>query len=240
MADPYQAGATLGEALFGDRQATYQGELRKAAQGHDALEQARRSRALALIAETQNQQRSGITPELLGRALGGDVGAQAELGARTLGSNQTINLSQLGQFETPHFGEATNTRFDALGLGEEPQDIALANRATAFTQGEDYQPTRVLGGAYVPDAATLGGDEPFTVVPTPATAAQIDATQRRADAAVDRSNRAPAPRTKPPTAASDENAVLAEARAALAKGADKAKVQARLRERGYSKLAGRL
>lgn len=235
MADPYQAGATLGEALFGDQTATYQGELRKAAQGHDALEQARRNRALRLIDEARQTQRAGITGELVQAALGGDLGAQAELGARTLGSNQTVDLAHLRDFGQPHYGEAQNIRYEGL-LGDDP-DIGRANRATAFVEDKPYQPIRELGGAYIADAATLGD---LDAIPTPSTLSQIEAREAATQIAREKASRPPAARVKPPTAASAENDVLAQARTAIANGADKEAVKARLRDKGYSKLAGRL
>lgn len=244
MADPYSAGKQLGEAIFGSQDKTYRDELGDVARSESAIEVARRNRAQALNEIAQQENRGKITPDLLGRALGGDIAAQAELGAATLQSNQTINLGQLGEFQRPHYGEAQNTRFDALGLGEAPADIGLANRATAFTEGRDYQPVRTLGGAFIQDAATI---DSLNAVPTPSTLAQIEATERRTQAAVDRANRPPAPRatkpdrpTKPPTTAQAEATVLADARNAIAAGAPKAAVVKRLKDNGYSKLADRL
>lgn len=236
MADGFRA---LGEVLGGARdQSVYDQALKGAYQTEGALQQARRQRALALIDASRADARSAVTTDLVGRALSGDVAAQAELGAQVLGSNQTMNLGQLGKFQQPHYGEAQNIRFEGL-LGDTP-DVARANRATAFVEGEDYQPTRVLGGAFVPDA--MGIDD-IHAVPTPQTLANIQATERRADAAVARANRPPAPRSnpgRPPTSAQVEDAVLAQARDAIARGASKDAVKARLQQRGYSKLAGKL
>jgi hypothetical protein len=240
MADGFNAlGRELGAAIGGGGDtAAYDKALRGAYQAEDALQQARRSRSLALIDAARQTARGGITPDLVQRALGGDVGAQAELGAAALGSNQTVNLGQLGDYQQPRYGEAQNIRFEGL-LGDNP-DPARANRATAYVEGEDYQPTRVLGGAFVPDA--MAPDD-IRAIPTPQTLANIEATERRADAAVARSNRAPAARgggDKPPTTAQAEAAVLAQARDAIAKGADPAQVKARMKQRGYTKLADKL
>jgi len=240
MADGFNAlGRELGSAIGGGGDtATYDKTLRGAYQTEDALQQARRARSLALIDAARNTARGGITPDLVGRALGGDVGAQAELGAAALGSNQTVNLGQLGKYQQPHYGEAQNIRFEGL-LGDTP-DVAEANRATAFVEGKDYQPTRVLGGAYVPDAMTI---DAVDAVPTPQTLANIESIERRADASVRRADRAPARAErpdKPPTTAQAEADVLRQARAAIAAGADPAAVKARMKKSGYTKLADKL
>jgi len=241
MADGFrELGQVLGSALGGGSgdTATYDKTLRGAYQTDSALQQARRNRSLALIDAARNSARGNITSDLVGRAMAGDLGAQAELGAAALSSNQTVNLGQLGKFQQPHYGEAQNIRFEGL-LGDTP-NVAEANRATAFVEGEDYQPTRVLGGAFVPDAMTI---DSVDAVPTPQTLANIEATERRADAAVARANRPAAAHTtsgKPPTTAQVEAEVLAQARDAIARGADPAAVKARMQARGYSKLAGKL
>lgn len=184
--DPFKAGQNLGKAILGDADDTYQKEVRQIAQGETAIQQARRARSQALIDAARVDARKAVTADLLARANAGDLGAQAELGASVLGSNTTMSLGQLGEYQQPRFGEVSNIRADALGLGEDPVDIPLANRAGAYLSGKDYQPIRAEGGAYVADGATLGD---LDVVPTPSTLSMIEsreATTRRADARAER------------------------------------------------------
>lgn len=187
--DPYKAGQELGSAIFGGgAPGTYEKQVRAVGQAETAIQQARRARSQALIDAARLDARQAITADLVQRAMAGDLAAQGELGASTLGSNSTVSLTQLGDFQQPRFGEVSNIRADALGLGEDPVDIPLANRAGAFLSGKDYQPIRAEGGAYVADGATLGD---LDVVPTPSTLSMIEARERSADRA---DRRATAPR----------------------------------------------
>lgn len=231
--DPYKGGAKLGAALFGDGSGAYDKQVRAAALGESAIEQARRNRSLALIDAARLNARQNLTADLISRAQAGDTMAQGELGAAALGSNSTVNLGQLGDYQQPHFGEASNIAFDALGLGEEPADISLANRARAYIKQAEYQPIRAEGGAYIADGTTLGDD--FHVIPTPTSLATIQAKEA-ASARADR--KAAQPRaTKSAKPLSGEALELSNARAAIQAGADPAAVAEMLSGRGYPALA---
>lgn len=233
--DPYKGGAVLGEAIFGSGSPdAYEKQIRSVAQSESAVQQARRARSLALIDAARQEARSKINADLLGRAMAGDLAAQSELGASVLGGNQTMDINHLRQFGRPHYGQNVNAAQEALTLG----DIPTYNKFTAAAAGDPYQPVRQLGGAYIPDGTTLGDIE---MVPTPATAASISQGQQRTNAAVAKAGRAPAGRTnKPPTTAQAEAVELANARAAVAQGADPAAVAGALRARGFPNLASKI
>jgi len=274
MADPYSGFRALGEALGGKigTPGVYEDTLKKTYSTEEQLQQARRARSLAMIDDERLKNRQAITGEALG-TLGFSPEAQGVL-ANILGSNSTIDMKKLGEFQRPGYDvaakiaqsallgtpavpvpvDADETAMYAHSLGTSPTlpsapDAATYNRARAYMEGKDYQPIRVVGGNMMADGATLGDAD---LIPLPQTLAGIQAVeartqqgQERTAAAIAKSNRPPAPRSsssagKPPTAAAAEASVLAEARAAISAGAPIGAVKARLKERGYSKLAGRL
>jgi hypothetical protein len=248
MAQPgYEGFAALGQMLGGGvgKPGVYEDTLKKAYSADEQLQQARRARSLALIDSGRLDNRNAVTPALLQAALGGDIEAQATLGSSVLGSNSTMNMGQLGDYQRPHYGQNLNTAQEALEAG----NIPTYNKFNAAAEGKNYQPVRALGGSYIEDGVAL---DDLDMVPTLGTLnaikrtdAAIDQGQQRTNASVAKSNRAPASHSsggggKAPSAAAAEAGVLAEARAAIAAGAPKAAVAGRLKERGYSKLAGRL
>lgn len=243
--DPYKGGAILGEAIFGGgTPGAYEKQVRSVAQSESAVQQARRARSLALIDAARQEARSKISADLLGRAMAGDLAAQSELGASVLGGNQTMSLGQLGKFQQPRFGEASNIRADALGLGEEPVDVPLANRAGAYLSGKDYQPIRAEGGAYIADGATLGDLDMVPTLPTLNTMQRTEASiaqgQQRTNAAVAKSGRTSAGAGRPATTAQNEARELAQAREAVAQGADPIAVANTLKARGFANLASKI
>lgn len=237
MADGYsRAGDALGTLLGGGAQTkgVYEKTLKQAYDVEQALQDARRARSLAIIEAGRETSRAAVTPDLLQAALGGDITAQATLGASVLGGNHTMNLGQLGEYQRPHYGQNVNLAQDALEAGR----IADYNKFNAAAAGKSYQPVQVLGGAYVPDGMTI---DTIDAVPTPEVLSRIEKNEVLGQAAMTRANRAPAPKApKPPSTASMEADVLAQARAAIAQGASKEAVKARLIDRGYSKLAAKL
>lgn len=185
--DPFQAGATLGDAIFGSTAGVYDEAHTKASRARDAMFQARRSQAQALIDEDRLSSRQQITPEALQAV--GYTDAFAPLAQAILRSNVTLDMDQLGKFQRPGYDVAADMAMQGV-LGDDPVQY---NRANAFMEGKTYEPVRHVGGAFVPSGVALG-DEDFTAVPTPINAERIDkmqsdaaATQRRADASVDAS-----------------------------------------------------
>lgn len=172
--EPFKGGAILGDGLFGGpTPGEYEKQIRRVGEAESAVQQARRDRSLALIDAARQDARGKINPALLQRVMAGDLAAQAELGSSVLGSNQTIDMGQLGKYAQPHYGEAANIQFQSL-LGDTP-DAAKANRAAAYISGDAYQPIREEGGAYIADGATLGDLD--SMVPTLGTASSV-ATDR--------------------------------------------------------------
>lgn len=235
----YEGWGALGELAAGKvgTPGVYEDALKEGYSADKALQDARRARSLALIDAARHESRRALTPELLQRAMAGDAGAYAELGASALGSNQTINLGQLGDAQRPHFVQNVNAAQHAMESG----DAAGYNRFNAAALGEGYQPTRVLGGAYVPDGMTM---DAIHAVPTPEVLSRIERDeamtaqgQQRTDAYVAKQGRAPVRATSGAAVDAD---MLAQARAAIAAGASVEAVRQRLKDRGYGNLAGKL
>lgn len=231
MADPYKGGMALGDILFGraDPKAGL-AEEGMVYRNADALEQARISRAKRMAYDALPDAIRN-DPELGKRAaLNQAFGTiNPNLSVLTEGNIKLGDLAVQGQ------------RADAIEAGQFPR----YNQLTALQEDKPFEPVRVTGGNMMPSGVALG-DEAFQVMPLPQTLATIEQKeaairqgQQRTDAAVDK-KRGGSQGGKKPSTASDEAGVLADARAAIAAGAPVDKVRARLKERGYSKLAGKL
>lgn len=251
MPNGYEGWGALGEVLAGGggTAGAYEKQHQLVSNTKRAMEQASRARSLAIIDAGRVDNRGKLTPELMVRVQAGDPAAIAEASAYTLGSNSTVNLGQLGKYQQPHYGEASNIQYQAL-LGDEP-DAALANRAGAYLGNKEYQPIRAEGGAYINDGATLGDLDMVPTLPTlnsmQRTEASIAQGERRTDAAVAKSNRAPAARggggrsgDGAISTSKSEGAELARARNAIQQGADPATVAKMLRSRGFPALAKKI
>lgn len=235
--DPFKAGQVLGQAVFGDQQGAYDEQLGTEYKNQRALQDARRAQSLALIDADRLSARQAVTPEAM-QTLGYSEPASQFL-PNILRANTTLDLDQLGKFQRPGYDVMADRATQAV-LGD---DFPTYNASNAFMEGKTYEPTRVLGGAYVPSGVEVGSED-FVAVPTPEAAERIDATQRKTAAYESKQARGPAPKApkpdKPPSASQQESAVLQQARAAIAAGASVESVKQRLKDRGYGKLAGRL
>lgn len=247
MPNGMEGWGELGEMVAGNigTAGTYEKALKEGYSTDKALQDARRARSLSIIDAGRADKRAGMTPELMQRMAAGDQAAQAEVMSIVLGGNSTMNMNQLGDYQQPMYGEASMRQFEGL-LGDEP-DVGMANRANAYIQGKAYQPTITQGGAYMADGADiLGGDEYIPTLPTMTSQNRAEASigqgQQRVDIAAAKAGRTGGGGSggKPPTTAQSEAKVLADARAAVAGGADPAMVAARLREKGYATLAGKV
>lgn len=231
MADPYRGGVALGEILFGgaDPKAglAEQGQVYKNA---SALEQARIDRAKRMAYDA------------LPDAIRDDpeLGKRAALNQAFATINPNLSILAEGNIKLGDLA-VQGQRSEAIDDGQIPR----YNQLTALQSDKPYEPVRVASGNMMPSGVALG-DEAFQMMPLPQTLATIEQKeasiqqgQQRTNAAVDKARRSPQGGKKPSTA-SNEADVLAEARAAIAAGASVAKVRARLKERGYSKLAGKL
>jgi hypothetical protein len=231
MADPRQGGIALGQLLFGraDPKAglAEEGQVYKNA---SALEQARIDRAKRMAYDA------------LPEAIGGDpeLGKRAALNQALATINPNLSVLAEGSLKLGDLA-VQGQRSEAIDANQIPR----YNQLTALQNEKPYEPVRVASGNMMPSGVALG-DEAFQVMPLPQTLATIEQKeasiqqgQQRTNAAVDKAKRGPQGGKKPSTG-SDEAAVLADARAAIAAGAPVAKVRARLKERGYSKLAGKL
>lgn len=167
-----QGGRALGELLSGrgSDSLAYEKGLRAGYDMEYALQRAGRERGRRITEHSQHLSRSSITPELMGQVALGDSDAQAQLMAYTLSAAQTPNIRNLGDYARPHYGANVNAAQAALGDG----DIAGYNQYTAASQGDAYQPVRVLGDAFVPDGMTM---DAIHAVPTPVGLSRIEANE---------------------------------------------------------------
>lgn len=239
----YEGYAAIGDILGGGAQhradANANRYLGDAASTAYKWNEAAKSRSDAIIRASQLTSRQALPG-----ALGGIYTdpKEAALANAVLGSNDTINMGQLGDFQTPGHAALVQEQQDALGKG----DFKRMNAVTAVLGDKQFEPVIAKGGAYIENGATLGD---LDAIPTPEAAERINAIQahtqqgqQRTDAAVRHSDRAPASHasTHHASVTEDETAILEQARAAIAKGADKGAVKKRLEDRGYSKVAGHL
>lgn len=95
MADPYNAGRTLGAALFGNTRDTYTDQLGRNYKVEQALQEARQARSKAVLANQINEQRALVNPDLVSGVLGGDNAARATLGSIALLANDRFDAGQL-------------------------------------------------------------------------------------------------------------------------------------------------
>lgn len=171
MADPYNAGQALGSALFGSTRDTYNTEMSRAYKLEQALQEARQARSKAVLGEQNVAKRQALdNPDLLGRVLGGDVGARNEFLTSALLSNPEVSLKTLGEGQDAIMRQAV---FDRATLG----DLAGAGAASLGLTTKPLEMTKIAGDvAYNPYAQS---DQ--TVNVTPLGEAAIG--QRRASAA---------------------------------------------------------
>lgn len=173
--NPLQAGGQLGQAVFGGKSSgdAYDQSFSQAAKAQGAMQEARRQRALALIAESRVDARSSLPA-----ALGGVYTdpAQAALGQAVLLSNDSVNLGNLGKLEAPGSSAAYNQASSDMNSG----DTVGYNQQAALATGRNYEPVRLTGGVATPSGVPLG-DAAFHMEPLPQTQATID--ERHAGAA---------------------------------------------------------
>ncbi|RLK56231.1 hypothetical protein BCL79_0614 [Stenotrophomonas rhizophila] len=134
MADPYSAGQVLGSALFGNTRGTYNDELGRAYKVEQALQQARKSRSDAILANDLNDQRFQITPELMARYRAGDVDATNQLITAGIRGNDKLDFSTLGDIEGATYrrdavnratlGDWDGANASMLGVANGPQELA--------------------------------------------------------------------------------------------------------------------
>lgn len=116
MANPYQAGQTLGDALFGSTQDTYTNQLGRTYQVEQALQEARRARSRAVMANQNEAKRRVIDdPELLGQVLGGDANARNQYMTAVMLANENVNPDVLGGLQKTIMTQAGH---DAATLGD--------------------------------------------------------------------------------------------------------------------------
>lgn len=116
MANPYQAGQTLGDALFGSTQDTYTSQLGRTYQVEQALQEARRARSRAVMANQNEAKRRVIDdPDLLGQVLGGDANARNQYMTAVMLANENVNPDVLGGLQKTIMTQAGH---DAATLGD--------------------------------------------------------------------------------------------------------------------------
>lgn len=232
----YEGYAALGDLLGGgaDQRAELNGAKYRSASADAAYKfnQAAEERSKALIAAARLASRQALPDAVNGVYTDPK---QAALLNAVLGSNETINMSQTGKFQTPGYTALVQEQQDALAKG----DFKRMNAVTSVLGDKQFEPVITKGGAFIENGATLGD---LDAIPTPTSLATIEQKEAQGKAALIRANKPPAARSSHsrPSAAGDEAAILEQARAALAKGAKKSAVKKRLEDRGYSKLAARL
>lgn len=231
----YEGYAALGEMLTGGGQSdgtAYVDALRQGSQARREGFSADKAFEEARIARMMANARESI-PSGLGTAEY-DPKLAPLLGA-VLQSNQTMNLGQLGQYERPGAGQAFADAEAAMRAG----NLGEANALNAAGLGEAYEPfSAVAGGKAVLRGDT--GEIALTDLGDASVAAESALAGSRnaaAEAALIRANKPPAAK---PAESSGRAAALKQAKAAIARGADRAKVAARLAELGYPDAEGEL
>lgn len=249
----YDGIARLGEYIGGGGQSTssnaYLQGLTGGYKAQSAMHDADKSREEARIMRARAIARDSL-PDALETA--GYQENMRPLLAAVLGSNQTMDLDQLGKYAVVEAAPAFAAAAQAVGSG----DIAEYNDQMALASGRERKPyTLDAGGRAVFRGDT--GEVEFTPLGDAAVESEAalelarQAHARASDASAgasrslgslrDRTDpnrpRTGAGKTENPTS---ESAVLAQARDAIARGADKKAVIERLRARGYSNLAERL
>lgn len=149
MANPYAAGQALGSALFGSTQDTYTDQLGRNYKVEQALQEARKARSSAMLAQQNVDQRALVNPELVSRVLGGDQAALGELGSIALLANDTFDAGQLN--DVLGAGARGSARQAALGgdwTGANANLMALANgpQQLATVEGQNILGNRFAEG----------------------------------------------------------------------------------------------
>lgn len=221
----------LGEMLTGQvgTPGAYQTGLREGYTAEKAMQDARRAQALATIDMMRLRAREGVTGAAL-QELG--YGAEAEVLANILGSNATMNMSQLGDFQRPGAVEAAAQARTLLG---DTPDIEAGNRGLALYEGKPYEPYALGAGG-----KTVFRGDTGSVELTPLGEADLAAENALADRRRRPSAERAASTPKPPTAAASEAEVLAQARERIAAGADPKAVAQYLQAKGFPTVAARI
>jgi len=152
MANPYQAGQALGSALFGSTQDTYTTQLGRQYQVEQALQEARQARSKAVLGEQNVTKRQVIdNPDLLGRVLGGDVGARNEFLTAALLSNPEVNLKTLGDGQDAIMRQAVYDRAISgdQTLNVTPLGEASIGQRNAAAGASRAQAQKTLGDASI-------------------------------------------------------------------------------------------
>lgn len=211
--------------------------------------------------------REARTEKLLGDMVARGInGEKLKQGIMKTGAMEGLGDALAGFGYTPEQAQAAaalgraglNPKQYSGALGELLQQGYRRQAVEAETQGEANKYLRGVSSGPQRTAFVQGGNiilDPYSdapaISPTKQGRAQIETSQTRAnayaadrrDASAKRANggsRAGSTSAKPQTRAGAEGEILAQARAAIAAGADKAQVQQRLRDRGYTKLAASL
>lgn len=172
MANGYmRAGAALGDALFGNGRAAYDDQMSREYKNALALGEARKATAAAVLGERNNAQRQTLNnPDLLGRVLGGDVGARNEFLTAALLSNPEVSLKTLGEGQDAIMRQAV---YDRATSG----DLGGAGAASLGLTTKPLEMTKIAGDvAYNPYAQP---DQTVNVTPL----GEATIGQRRASAA---------------------------------------------------------
>lgn len=227
MQNGYEGFAALGDLLTGGvgrrAESSYYKGVHEGASASRDLDLAREERARRMAREALPDaiRSAGLEhPELASAILGMATG-QPNLGQLTDG------YKDLGEMELQR------QQVEAMKAG----NTELANRLAAVRSDKSYEPVRAVDGNLIPSGVALG-DPGFKVQPLPQTQATVDLRHAQAHKVA----QPPAPHagTHSSGGGSADDQVLAEARAAIAKGADVHAVRKRLQERGYGALARKL
>lgn len=149
MADPFTAGQTLGSAIFGSQRPTYDDQLGRSYKIEQALQEARKARSSAVLANQMNEQRKLVTPELVSGVLGGDATALGTLGSISLLANDKFDAGQLsdvlgaasrGSARTAALGgDWDGANANLMGVANGPQELGAV-------QGQNLLQNRFLTG----------------------------------------------------------------------------------------------
>lgn len=250
MANGMDGFAKLGELITGgggsgNGSQAYVGGYTEGQKARGAMYDADKSREEARIARAMAIARESI-PDAVAQAEYAEN--QRALVAATLMASPTVDLRRLGALAVPQAGAAYQAAATAAGEG----DAMEQNRQTALATGKPFEPYEdAAGGKAVLNPAT--GDIELTALGDAALGSQQAlTTAREASAAASQSRADLTARTDPnrprssgggaakPEDPTSEKAVLAQAREAIAAGADPEAVRKRMRSMGYSNIADKL
>lgn len=140
----------------------YWNTIKRATDADQSWWNARGARSKALVAQMMADSRQKL-PEAVAGVY--QDPAVAGLAAAALGSNPTVNLRDLGQFQNPNYLPATNAAAQAAVAG----NTSAMNRMLSLASGKPIDYSKVEGGTVI-DPNALPQQQPQSFAPAPGAA----------------------------------------------------------------------